>query len=87
MECVSYMVVHSDKDYVVVVIFECLHMFLLYYCSEEMAIYMRYVRKLDFFETPDYDYIRRLFYDLMAKNGWHCDWRFDWTERQPVLKV
>ncbi len=48
---------------------------------------MRYVRKLDFFETPDYDYIRRLFYDLMAKNGWHCDWRFDWTERQPVLKV
>lgn len=45
---------------------------------------MRYVRKLDFFENPDYDYLRKLFYDLLAKNGWICDWHFDWTDKQPV---
>ena len=54
------------------------------YVAEEMAIFLRYVRKLDFFETPDYDYLRKLFYDLMAKHGWDCDWQFDWNERQVV---
>jgi casein kinase 1 gamma len=54
------------------------------HCVEEFATYLRYVRKLDFFETPDYDQLRKLFYDLLAKNGWECDWQFDWTERQLV---
>ncbi|XP_013385114.1 casein kinase I isoform X1 [Lingula anatina] len=49
---------------------------------EELATYLRYVRRLDFFETPDYDYLRKLFTDLMAKKGWECDWEFDWTGRQ-----
>lgn len=49
---------------------------------EEMHTYLRYVRRLDFFETPDYDYLRKLFLDLMAKKGWECDWEFDWTGRQ-----
>jgi casein kinase 1 gamma len=49
---------------------------------EELATYLRYVRRLDFFETPDYDYLRKLFTDLMEKKGWECDWEFDWTGRQ-----
>lgn len=52
--------------------------------SEEMAKYLQYVRRLDFFETPDYDYLRKLFLDLMSTNGWECDWEFDWVGRQLV---
>ncbi|CAH1254540.1 casein kinase I-like isoform X2 [Branchiostoma lanceolatum] len=48
----------------------------------EMATYLRYVRRLDFFETPDYDYLRKLFQDLMDRKGWKNDGEFDWTGRQ-----
>lgn len=54
--------------------------------TEEFAQYLRYVRRLDFFETPDYDYLRRLFTDLMYQKGYECDWDFDWVGRQ-VSKV
>ncbi|XP_044728108.1 casein kinase I isoform X2 [Chrysoperla carnea] len=46
---------------------------------EEMATYLRYVRRLDFFETPDYEYLRRLFQDLFDKKGYVDDGEFDWT--------
>ncbi|CAH1798067.1 unnamed protein product [Owenia fusiformis] len=46
---------------------------------EELATYLRYVRRLDFFETPDYDYLRKLFLDLMETNHWDCDSEFDWS--------
>uniref|UniRef100_A0A1I8H1B0 non-specific serine/threonine protein kinase n=1 Tax=Macrostomum lignano TaxID=282301 RepID=A0A1I8H1B0_9PLAT len=49
---------------------------------EEMAIYLRYVRRLDFYETPDYSYLRELFTGLMTRNNWTCDWDFDWVSRQ-----
>ncbi|KAK2186530.1 hypothetical protein NP493_197g02029 [Ridgeia piscesae] len=49
---------------------------------DELGTYLRYVRRLDFFETPDYDYLRKLFIDLLARNGWESDWEFDWTGRQ-----
>ncbi|XP_056022992.1 casein kinase I-like isoform X9 [Ostrea edulis] len=49
---------------------------------EEFAQYLRYVRRLDFFETPDYDYLRRLFTDLMYQKSYECDWNFDWVGRQ-----
>jgi len=46
---------------------------------EEMATYLRYVRRLDFFETPDYDYLRKLFSDLFERKGFVEDGNFDWT--------
>ncbi|XP_071450405.1 casein kinase I isoform X1 [Hetaerina americana] len=46
---------------------------------EEMATYLRYVRRLDFFETPDYEYLRKLFHDLFEKKGYVDDGEFDWT--------
>lgn len=46
---------------------------------EEMATYMRYVRKLDFFETPDYSYLRKMFRDLFERRGYINDAVFDWT--------
>merc|ERR1711971_464801 len=54
---------------------------------EGFATYLRYVRKLDFFETPDYDYLRKLFIDLMEKMTYECDWQFDWVGRQMTPTV
>ncbi|XP_037083391.1 casein kinase I-like isoform X3 [Pollicipes pollicipes] len=48
---------------------------------EEMAAYLRYVRRLDFFETPDYDHLRKQFQDLFERKGYVDDGEFDWTGR------
>lgn len=55
---------------------------------EEMATYLRYVRRLDFFETPDYDYLRKLFRDLAERKGYNLDdGDFDWTGRSMTTPV
>lgn len=52
--------------------------------TEELATYLRYVRRLDFFETPDYEYLRKLFKDLFERKGFIEDGEFDWTHKQIV---
>lgn len=54
------------------------------YRAEEMATYLRYVRRLDFFETPDYEYLRRMFHDLFERKGYVDDGEFDWTGKTMV---
>lgn len=54
---------------------------------EEFATYLRYVRRLDFFETPDYDYLRRLFQDLFDRKSYVDDGEFDWTGRTMVIEL
>jgi casein kinase 1 len=46
--------------------------------SEEFAIYLNYVRKLTFDETPDYDFLRELFLTAMKNNGDDDDQVYDW---------
>ncbi|KAE8631970.1 hypothetical protein XENTR_v10001377 [Xenopus tropicalis] len=46
---------------------------------EELATYLRYVRQLDFFEKPDYEYLRRLFTDLLDRRGLIFDYEYDWV--------
>ena len=46
--------------------------------SEEFAIYMNYVRKLGFEETPDYDFLRELFSKVLKNIGEIDDGIFDW---------
>ncbi|KAM7134906.1 casein kinase I isoform 1-T5 [Macrochelys suwanniensis] len=46
---------------------------------DEMATYLRYVRRLDFFEKPDYDYLRKLFTDLFDRSGYVFDYEYDWA--------
>ncbi|KAF7424236.1 hypothetical protein PC9H_009542 [Pleurotus ostreatus] len=45
---------------------------------EEFAIYMNYVRKLGFEETPDYDFLRDLFSKVLKTLGEPDDGIFDW---------
>ena len=55
--------------------------------AEEMATYMYYVRQLDFFETPDYEYLRQLFVNLFIKHGYTQDLMFDWSGKySPVSR-
>lgn len=51
---------------------------------EELAMYLRYVRRLDFFEKPDYSYLRKLFQDLFDTKGYQEDGVFDWTGKELV---
>lgn len=47
--------------------------------AEEFGIYLNYVRKLGFEETPDYDFLRELFSKVIKNNGDVDDGVFDWN--------
>ena len=67
---------------------ENLHRFLInssHTFTEEFATYLRYVRRLDFFERPDYNYLRKLFRDLFDRMGYIDDNEFDWTGKTMVI--
>ena len=49
------------------------------YVLEEFGIYLNYVRKLGFEETPDYDFLRELFTKVRRNNGDVDDGVFDWN--------
>ncbi len=55
--------------------------------TEEFATYLRYVRRLDFFERPDYNYLRKLFRDLFDRMGYIDDNEFDWTGKTMVTFI
>ena len=46
---------------------------------EEFGVYLHYVRKLGFEETPDYDFLRELFTKVMKNNNDVDDGVFDWN--------
>ena len=48
--------------------------------AEEFGIYLNYVRKLGFEETPDYDFLRELFSKVLKNIGDVDDGRYDWNE-------
>ena len=47
--------------------------------TEEFGIYLNYVRKLGFEETPDYEFLRELFAKVMKNNGDVEDGVYDWN--------
>ncbi|RKP20695.1 kinase-like protein [Rozella allomycis CSF55] len=49
----------------------------------EFQSYLNYVRALRFDDKPDYAHLKKLFSDLMAKEGMSMDYRFDWVEVRP----
>ena len=46
---------------------------------EEFNIYLNYVRKLGFEETPDYDFLRELFAKVLKNMGEADDGYYDWN--------
>jgi hypothetical protein len=47
-------------------------------CPEEFATYLKYCRQLKFGRTPDYKYLRNLFYTLFRREGFKDDCIYDW---------
>lgn len=47
--------------------------------SEVLGEYLRYCRRLDFKERPDYTYLRRLFSDAMHAKVYNYDFGYDWV--------
>lgn len=46
----------------------------------EIGTYLRYCRSLDFFQTPDYNYLRQLFWDIFERSRFKDDGVYDWTK-------
>lgn len=44
----------------------------------EFSDFLNYARGLNFEESPDYDYLLRLFDNLFAREGYQYDYAFDW---------
>lgn len=47
--------------------------------AEEFGIYLNYVRKLGFEETPDYDFLRELFAKVLKNINEPEDGVYDWN--------
>ena len=75
----TWYIIHSEL--IVIIIYH------YHFTVDEMAMYLRYVRTLDFFATPDYSYLRKLFQDLFDKKGYFEDGVFDWTGKEMVIHV
>lgn len=46
---------------------------------EEFSVYLNYCRSLHFEDKPDYTYLRKIFRDLLTREGQKYDSFFDWT--------
>ena len=52
---------------------------------KEIFIYMTYCRNLKFYEKPDYEYLRNIFYRLFIKNKYKKDNIYDWNQKAKKL--
>jgi casein kinase 1 len=50
---------------------------------KEFTILLDYTCALQYEETPDYQYLRKLFRDLLAHEGHKHDYAFDWCLTTP----
>ena len=54
---------------------------------DEFNTYLQYCRNLKFEERPDYNYMRKIFKDLMYKRGHDYDYQFDWVLKKAGHKI
>lgn len=51
----------------------------------EFIDYINYTRNLKFEEKPDYDYLKKLLYNVLDKNKYEFDFWYDWVNEKPVI--
>lgn len=47
---------------------------------EEFSTFLNYCRALDFKDKPNYTYLRKLFRDMAAREGYEYDNQYDWSQ-------
>ena len=52
----------------------------------ELQIFLNTIKRLDFTEVPDYDYLKDLLKKIMEKNRYDLDFHFDWLKEKPNIK-
>jgi hypothetical protein len=52
---------------------------LCYGLPSEFASYINYCRSLRFEDRPDYSHLRKMFKELLVKEGYEYDYAFDWV--------
>jgi hypothetical protein len=52
---------------------------LCYGLPPEFASYLNYCRSLRFEDRPDYSHLRKMFKELLVKEGHEYDYAFDWV--------
>ena len=52
---------------------------LCYGLPPEFASYLNYCRSLRFEDRPDYSHLRKMFKELLVKEGFEYDYAFDWV--------
>ena len=53
---------------------------------QEIITYMNYCRKLEFEEKPNYEYLRKLFENVLKSQGYNNDLHFSWINDLSILK-
>ena len=46
---------------------------------QEFACFLNYCRSLRFEDRPDYSHLRKMFKELLVKDGYEYDYAFDWV--------
>ena len=54
---------------------------------EEFATYLNYCKKLDFDQSPNYEFLKKLFKDLMIKQSFKYDYMYDWVILKRQKKI
>ena len=52
---------------------------------KEFELFVTYVKKLEFTEVPDYDYLRELLKNVLRKENTCNDFFFDWNKEKPNI--
>ena len=59
---------------------------LCYALPSEFSSYMNYCRSLRFEDRPDYSHLRKMFKELLVKEGLEYDYAFDWVIMNESLR-